>query len=218
MSAAGQIRVLLADDHAIVRAGLRRLLEPVCEVVGEAASGEETVELTLRLHPAVVLLDIAMPGLGGMAAARRIFQIAPRSRVLILSQYTDEEYVVEALRDAHAAGYIVKTDAATELLSAVSAVAAGKRYLSPAIASVVLRRFTDSNATAANDDTALTGREREIIRLISEGAPAKEIAARLGISVRTVEAHRENIKQKLNLRSTAAIVRYAIRHKLIQLD
>ncbi len=216
METGARIKVLLADDHRLVREGLRALLEAECEIVGEAASGEETLAMAAKTRPQVVVLDIQMPGIGGLAAAHRLARSAPPVKVLVLSQYSDEEYVVEARSEAGVAGYLVKTDAAAELLYAVRSVAAGKRYLSPSVAPIVLGRM---NRPAASDQGAtLTRREREVLRLIAEGAAAKEIARRLGISPKTAEAHRENLKRKLDVRSTAAMVRWAIRHKLIRDD
>lgn len=215
METGSRIKVLLADDHRLMREGLRALLDEQCEIVGEAASGEETLVLTAKTRPQVVVLDLQMPGIGGLAAAHHLAKIAPASRVLVLSQYSDEEYVVEALAEAGVAGYLVKTDAAAELSNAVRTVAAGKRYLSPAVAPIVLSRM---NQPHPDEGMKLTRREREVLKLIGEGATAKEIARRLGISPKTAEAHRENLKNKLNLRSTAAMVRYAIKHKLIRDD
>jgi DNA-binding NarL/FixJ family response regulator len=216
METGSRIKVLLADDHRLMREGLRALLDEQCEIVGEAATGEETLALTEKTRPQVVVLDLQMPGIGGLAAAHRLAKTAPATKVLVLSQYSDEEYVVEALTEAGVAGYLVKTDAAAELSNAVRTVAAGKRYLSPAVAPVVLGRMNRPAGAAPRE--LLTRREREVLKLIAEGAAAKEIARRLGVSPKTAEAHRENLKHKLNLRSTAAMVRYAIRHKLIRDD
>jgi DNA-binding NarL/FixJ family response regulator len=212
------IRVLLADDHRLFREALRAVLEPECEVVGEAPSGEAAVELATQLKPHVVLLDVGMPGTGGLAAAHRIARAAPASKVLIVSQYDDEEYVIEALSEAGAAGYIVKDDSRAELLAAVRAVHSGRQYLSPAIAPVVLARLRRPADDSSRSGPRLTRREREVLRLVGEGSTTKEIAQRLGISPKTAQVHRENLKQKLDLRSTAAMVRYAIKHKLIRLD
>ncbi len=211
-----RVRVLLADDHRILREALRVLLAPECEVVGEAQSGENALALARQLRPHVVVLDIGMPGMGGLAAAHRIAREVPGCKVLVLSQYDDEEYVIEALNEAGAAGYLVKTDAAAELVSAVRAVHSGRQYLSPSIAPIVLARL--KNPERATAGARLTPREREVLRLIGEGATTKEVAQRLGISPKTAQVHRENLKQKLDLRSTAAIVRYAIKHKLIRID
>ena len=213
-----RIRVLLVDDHRILRDALRMVLEPECEVVGEASNGEQAVALAVQLKPHVVVLDVGMPGIGGLAAAHRIHKEVPACKVLVLSQYDDEEYVIEALTEAGAAGYIVKTDAASELFAAVRAVHSGARYLSLSIAPVVLAHL--GNPARANGSGALrlTRREREVLKLIGEGATTKEVAQRLGISAKTAQVHRENLKQKLDLRSTAAMVRYAIKHKLIRID
>jgi DNA-binding NarL/FixJ family response regulator len=214
----GRIRVLLADDHRILREALRSLLATECEVVAEAADGEQAVAIAARLKPNVVVMDIGMPGIGGLAAARRIAKEAPLSKVLMLSQYEDEEYVLEALGEAGAAGYVVKTDAAAELLSAVRAVHSGRQYLSPTIAPIVLARLRNGSSPKAVRAAIPTRREREVLKLIGEGATTKEVANRLGISVKTAQVHRDNLKQKLELHSTAAIVRYAIKHKMIRID
>ncbi len=213
-----RIRVLLADDHRIFREALRMLLAAECDVVGEACDGEQAVALAVQLKPEVVVMDLGMAGIGGLDAARRIAGEAPACKVLVLSQYEDEEYVLEALGEAGCAGYVVKTDAAAELLSAVRAVHSGRRYLSPTIAPVVLARLRPGASPGASRAPNPTRREREVIKLVSEGATTKQVAQRLGISVKTAQAHRDNLKQKLGLRSTAALVRYAIKHKLTRID
>jgi DNA-binding NarL/FixJ family response regulator len=217
MTSAEKIKVLLVDDHRMFREALRIVLEPECEIVGEARTGEEAVAIASRTRPQVIVLDIGMPGTGGLAAAHQLARQAPASRILMLSQYDDEEYVIEALSEARAAGYLVKTDAAAELLSAVRAVHSGKRYLSPSIAQMVLARL-GRRADSGKPWGELSRREREVLKLIAEGATTKEIAANLGVSARTAQAHRDNLKTKLNARSTAAMVRYAIKHKLVRLD
>lgn len=217
-----RIRVLIADDHRLFREALRTVMERECDVVGEAASGEEAVELAARIRPDIVLLDVGMPGVGGLNAAHRLAKQAPSSKIVILSQHEDEEYVIEAMVEAGAAGYLVKTDAAAELLSALRAVAAGRSYLSAAVAPAVLARLKNTRRTSAAGGTVpmvkLTRREREVLSLIGEGATSKDIAARLGISPKTAQVHRDNLKQKLKAKSTAAIVRYAIKHKLIRAE
>jgi two-component system response regulator NreC len=216
-----RISVLIADDHRLFREALRAVLERECDVVGEAARGEEAVTLAARTRPNIVLLDLGMPGVGGLNAAHRLAREAPSSRVVILSQHDDEEYVIEAMVDAGAAGYLVKTDAAAELLSALRAVAAGRSYLSAAVAPAVLARLKNARGAAAGKRAGavkLTRREREVLSLIGEGATSKDIAARLGISPKTAQVHRDNLKQKLRAKSTAAMVRYAIKHKLIRAD
>ena len=217
----GRISVLIADDHRLFREALRVVLERECEVVGEAASGEEAVALAARTRPNIVLLDVGMPGVGGLNAAHRLAKEAPASKVVILSQHDDEEYVIEAMVEAGAAGYLVKTDAAAELLSALRAVAAGRSYLSSAVAPAVLARLKNPRGAAAGRSLSvvkLTRREREVLSLIGEGATSKEIATRLGISPKTAQVHRDNLKQKLKAKSTAAMVRYAIKHKLIRAE
>jgi DNA-binding NarL/FixJ family response regulator len=214
-----RIRVLIADDHRLFREALRAVLERECEVVGEAASGEDAVTLAERTRPDIVLLDIGMPGVGGLNAAHRLATRAPSSKVVILSQHDDEEYVLEAMVEAGAAGYLVKTDAAAELLSALRAVATGRKYLSAAVAPAVLARLKSVRGAAAGGGAVrLTRREREVLSLIGEGATSKDIAARLGISPKTAQVHRDNLKQKLKAKSTAAMVRYAIKHKLIRAE
>ncbi len=212
-----RLKVLIADDHRMVREALRLVLEPECEVIAQASAGEEAVALALRDRPDIVVMDIGMPGAGGIEAARRLAKQAPAVKVLILSQYDDEEYVLESLAEAQAAGYVLKGDAAADLVAAVRAVCAGKRYISPSVAPIVLRRMqtkTDRGAKPA----APTRRERAILKLIGEGATAKEIAARLGISPKTAQIHRANLMAKLNTRSTAGLVRWAIKHKIIRLE
>jgi two-component system, NarL family, response regulator NreC len=213
-----RVRVLLADDHRIMREALRMLLAAECDVVGEASDGEEAVALAVQLKPQVVVMDLGMPGIGGLAAAHRIAKEAPASKVVVLSQYDDEEYVIEALNVAGAAGYVVKTEAAAELLSAVRAVQSGRRYLSPSIAPIVLARLRNAKPGGAAGEAHLTPREREVLKLIGEGATTKDVAHRLGISAKTAQVHRENLRQKLELHSTAAMVMYAIKHKLIRID
>lgn len=215
-----RIRVLLADDHRILREALRMVLAAECDIVGEAATGEQAVELATRFKPHVVVIDLSMPGLGGLSAARQIRSKVPACKVLVLSQHDDEEYVLEAFGEARVAGYLVKTDAASELLDAMRAVHAGHRYISPSIAPIVLNRLNHPASNHPDQPGAdhLTRREREVLKLIVQGATTKEVAAHLGISPKTAQAHRENLKQKLDLRTTAAMVMYAIKHKVIRLD
>lgn len=217
MSEDSRVRVIIADDHRMVRDALRLVIDGECDVVGEAANGEQLLELATRTRPDVILLDVAMPGIGGLAAAHRLRRSAPAAKVLVLSQYDDEEYVLEAMVEAGAAGYVLKGDAAGDLLAAIRAVHKGQRYLSPSVASVVLERLA-SPSGGSKGATTLSRREREVLKLISEGASAKEIAARLKISPKTAQAHRENLKLKLKVGSTAGMVRYAIKHRLVRLD
>lgn len=218
MTTDAPVRVLIADDHRILRESLRVVLaKGGCEIIGEAATGEEALALAAKFRPDVVVMDIAMPGTGGLAAAHRIGRKSPSTRVLILSAYDDEEYVIEALGEANAAGYLVKTDAAEELLNAVKTIHGGKRYVSPSIAPIVLGRM-NRPAARGRAEAPLTRREREVLRLVVEGATSKEIAQKLGISPKTAQVHRENLKEKTNARTTAAMVRYAIKHKIVKLD
>ncbi|MGA2410836.1 MAG: response regulator transcription factor [Candidatus Binataceae bacterium] len=214
------IRVLLADDHRVLLASLRALLERHGYViVGEATTAEEALPLAARLHPQVVVMDLEMPGMGGLAALPRLRRIAPNSSVLILSAHDEEPEVIEALSEAGAAGYLVKGDAPEELLNAIRAVSSGKRYLSTSVAPILLSRLKhgqgDSNGAVG---PSLTRREREVLRLVGQGASGKEIAQKLGISPKTAQVHRENIRQKLNLHSIADMVRYAIKHRIVKLD
>jgi two-component system NarL family response regulator len=212
------IRVMLADDHRVLRDSLRLFLEQNgCEVVGEASTGEEALALAARVRPQVLVMDLEMPGVGGLAITHRIVKLSPAPHVLILSAYDDEEYVIEALTRAGAAGYLLKSDGAAELINAVRAIIAGKRYLSPSVAPILLGRLQSSEPSLPILDL-LTRREREVLRLIAQGATGKEIAERLGISPKTAQVHRENLKQKLNLRTTAALVRYAIKHRIVNPD
>jgi DNA-binding NarL/FixJ family response regulator len=212
------IRVMLADDHRVLRDALKLLLEKNgCEVVGEASTGEEALAVAARVRPQVLLMDLEMPGMGGLAITHRIVKLSPAPHVLILSAYDDEDYVIEALTRAGAAGYLLKSDAADELINAVRAVNVGKRYLSPSVAPILLARLQSPNPSRPTLDL-LTRREREVLRLIGQGATSKEVAHRLGISPKTAQVHRDNLKQKLNLRTTAAMVRYAIKHRIVNLD
>jgi DNA-binding NarL/FixJ family response regulator len=209
------IRVMLADDHRMLRDSLKLLLENHgCEVVGEASTAEDALALAIRVRPQVLVLDLEMPGVGGLAITHHIVKLAPAPRVLILSAYDDEEYVMEALTRAGASGYLVKSDGADELINAVRAINAGKRYLSPSIAPILLSRLQSSDPSHSTLEL-LTRREREVLRLIGQGATSKEIAQRLKISPKTAQVHRDNLKQKLNLRTTADMVRYAIKHRIV---
>jgi two-component system response regulator NreC len=207
------ITILLADDHHLVRQGLRVLLEgePDFMVVGEAADATEAVQQGERLRPDVILLDLMMPGLHGLAALRQVVKGAPQTRVIILSMYSNEAYVFEALKDG-AAGYVLKTSRADELVLAVREVVAGRRYLSPPLTEKVVEAYRQGTGGVVLDpyDT-LTAREREVLHLVSQGLGNAGIADRLFISVRTVETHRANLMRKLNLRSHTELIRYALR-------
>jgi len=213
-------RILLADDHTLMREGLKGLLEQHegFEVVGEAGDGRQAIELAGELEPDVVVMDIGMPDLNGIEAARRIVEKMPRTRIVALSMHQSERTVIEMLR-AGASAYVLKMSAFDEVARAVEAVTRGERYLSPAVAGVVVGRAVAS--TPGDDDTAfskLTAREREVLQLLAEGKSTKEIAFDLGISARTVDVHRKNLMDKLGLDSVAALTRYAIREGLVTLD
>jgi DNA-binding NarL/FixJ family response regulator len=207
------IRVLLADDHAMVRKGFRLILEaqPDMEIAGEAGNGREAVDLAEKLHPDVVVMDVAMPELNGIEATRRLAASSPHTRVLALSMHKDSVYVREILR-AGARGYLLKDSIDTDLINAVRAVAKGDGYLSPGVSDAVL---TDYRRHVTDPLDLLTSREREVLQMIAESKTNKEIAVALNLSVYTVEAHRGKIMEKLNLHSTGELVRFAVRHGLV---
>jgi two-component system response regulator NreC len=207
------IRILLADDHALVRQGFRMILEaqPDMEIVGQAGNGREAVELAEKLKPDVVVMDVAMPELNGTEATRRLAVSTPRTRVLALSMHKDSVYVREILR-AGARGYLLKDSGDTDLVAAVRAIAKGEGYISPAVSDAVL---SDYRKHVTDPLDLLTGREREVLQSIAEGKTNKEIATALNLSVYTVEAHRGRIMEKLNLHSTGELVRFALRNGLI---
>jgi two-component system response regulator NreC len=208
---------MIVDDHAIVRSSLRLLLEKHdCEVVAEAGDAGEAIRLAPAARPQIVLMDLEMPGVDGITATRRLRKLMPEVKVIFLSAYQDENDIAEAITNAGASGYLLKSDAPDELINAVRAVSAGKPYLSPSVGPLILMRL--HRPDASREQVKLTTREREVLRLISQGATAKDIAQRLGISPKTAQVHRENLKQKLNVRSTAEMVRYAIQNRIVKLD
>ncbi|MFN0105648.1 MAG: response regulator [Bryobacteraceae bacterium] len=208
-----RIRILLADDHAVVRQGFRMILgaQTDMEIIGEAGNGREAVSMSEKLHPDVVVMDVAMPELNGIEATRRIMETAPHTRVLALSMHKDSVYVREILR-AGARGYLLKDSIDVDLLAAVRAVAKGEGYLSPAVSDAVL---SDYRKHVTDPLDLLSSREREVLQLIAEGKTNKEIATLLNLSVYTVDAHRGRIMEKLNLHSTSELVRFAVRKGLI---
>jgi DNA-binding NarL/FixJ family response regulator len=208
-----KIRVLLADDHTMVRQGFRRILsgQPDMEIVGEAANGREAVELAEKLRADVVVMDVAMPELNGIEATRRLAGSAPHVRVLALSMHKDSVYVREILR-AGARGYLLKDSVDSDLLAGVRAVARGEGYLSPSISNAVLN---DYRRHVTDPIDLLTSREREVLQMIAEGKTNKEIATILNLSVYTVDAHRGRIMEKLNLHSINELVRFAVRKGLV---
>jgi len=211
------ITIVLAEDHRIVRQGIKALLaaEPDLRVVGETGDGLEAVELIERLRPNVAVLDLMMPSLGGLDVARTVKARAPQTRVLVLSMHANEAYVLEALR-AGALGYVVKESSADVLVYAIREVVAGHHYLGPPLSERSLVTYLEkAKAGAQTTYETLTPREREVTRLIAEGYSSPEIAERLVLSPRTVETHRANIMRKLDLRSTADLIRYAIRYGIL---
>lgn len=218
---ADAIRLLLADDHAVVRSGLRLLLEsqPDMVIIGEAENGEEAIRRTKELGPDVVLMDIEMPGMNGIEAARQIKAQSPRTAVLALTMYEDDQYFFEMLR-AGASGYVPKRAAPDELVSAIRAVSRGEVFLYPSLAGrlvqdYLLRRDVESQEPPADE---LTPREQEVLTLIAQGLSNTEIAEQLVISSKTVDRHRENIMRKLNLHNRVDLVKYALRKGLIDLE
>lgn len=204
------VRLVLADDHTLVRQGLRTLLESEGFVVaGEAADGREAVRLVHAENPDVVVLDIGMPLFNGLGAALELARTAPAVRIVVLTQHDEEQYVTEALR-CGVRGYVLKGQAARDLVHAIRRVVAGDVYLSPGVAGALARACAAPELPA----TTLSVRERQVLQLIAEGDSTKKIAARLGISAKTVETHRTKLMQKLDIHDTASLVRYAIRRGL----
>jgi DNA-binding NarL/FixJ family response regulator len=213
------VRVLLADDHTLVRAGLRSLLQGLSdiEVVAEASDGREALHLIEADQPDVVLMDIAMPGLNGLEAVARVTERFPYVRVIILSMYANEEYVLRALR-AGAAGYLLKDAGPSELELAITAATDNKIYLSPAVSKHITDYMRRVEAGPTSSLERLTPRQREILQLIAEGHTTQEIAQLLNISVKTVDTHRTQLMERLDIHDIAGLVRYAIRVGLITLE
>ncbi len=211
------IRIVLADDHALVRQGFRRILEdePDLVVVGEAGSGLEAIETVKALQPHVVVMDMAMPEMNGLHAAREILKQRPATRILILSMYADDQYVRNAL-DAGVHGYILKGALETDMIRAVRAVAAGQQYLSPDLAGVLIRALQSRAGTAEDDPyERLTQREKQVLQLIAHGKSNKEIAVLLDLSVNTVAVHRANLMNTLQIHKAAELVLYAVKRGLV---
>ena len=212
------VRILLADEHIVMRNGLRLLLErqPHLQVIGEAADGRQAVALSESANPDVVIMDIAMPNLNGIEAARQIVNRNPRTAIAILSMHSDESYVIRALK-AGARAYLLKDSAEADLLAAVRALTEGKSFFSPAISKILVEDYMRQLESRGAEDTyeLLTNREREILQLLAEGRTNKEAANMLNLSLYTVETHRTHILQKLNLHSVPELILYAVRKGII---
>jgi DNA-binding NarL/FixJ family response regulator len=213
-----KIRALLVDDHTLVRRGVRRVLEADGEitVVGECCSGRAAIDMVEEVQPHVVVMDIALPELNGFEATRQITKRSERTRVLMLSMHGDRVYVRQSLK-AGARGYVLKNAEALELIEAVKAVGRGGSFFSPEISRLMLEKYVgdEPDDSGETDLARLTPREREVMQLIAEGLSSKEVAARLDLGVSTVDTHRKRIMEKLALRNTADLVRFAIRSKVV---
>lgn len=212
------MRILLADDHGIVRRGLRSLLEsePGVEVVGEAADGLEALRLATETAPDILILDVAMPKMNGIEVASRVQKLDRAPRVIILSMHTDESYIIRALA-AGARGYLLKEATDEDLIPAIRSVMAGKPFFSPAVAAVLMEDYVRQLQSRGLTDSyhLLTDREKQVLQLLAEGRSNKEAATLLDLGVSTIETHRANLMQKLNLHNTAEIVLYAVRKGII---
>ena len=211
-----EIKILLCDDHRIFREGLKTLINgrKGMRVIGEAADGAEGVKKARQLAPDIVIMDISMPGLNGIEAARKIAGELRHTRVIALSMHSDRRFVTEALK-AGAGGYLLKDSAFEELSSAIHSVASGKTYLDPAVASTVVKEYVGLSSGAHRSSfSALSPREREVLQLIAEGVPTKQMASGLKVSVKTIETHRKKIMEKLGIGSIAGLTKYAVREGL----
>ena len=215
------IRILLADDHAIVRAGIHALLDSQddFEVVGEAEDGRKTIDMVQQLQPDVVVMDIAMPDMDGLEATQRIRAEFPEVRILALTMHEDERYFFQAIH-AGASGFIIKGAPPSDFIAAIRSVSQGQAYLSPSLTGKLLDDYLRRAKDATGKDTydELTDREREIVRLIAKGHTGREIAELLGVSIHTVERHRQKVMAKLDLHNRAGLIKYAIRRGLIELE
>jgi DNA-binding NarL/FixJ family response regulator len=216
------IRVILADDHQLVRAGLGALLQSFAdvEVLAECSDGHEALAAVSRGRPDVLMLDISMPGMNGLEVARRVHAVSPATRVLVLSMHTGPEYVAQAMR-AGIDGYLIKDAAVEELRNALDTIAAGRSYLSPVISETILHGFLRTGrdpARAPAELDKLTARQREILQLIAEGHGTRDMASRLRLSVKTVESHRSQIMDRLDIHDVPGLVRFAIRQGLVSAE
>jgi DNA-binding NarL/FixJ family response regulator len=213
------IRVVLADDHVLIRAGLKALLHslPNIQVVGEASDGHEAVDVVEKLQPDVVIMDIAMSNLNGLEAASRITRQQPKVNVIILSMHANEEYVGQAL-DAGATGYLLKGAEPAELELALKSVMRGEPYLSPSISKQLVHEYLAYRKDKLGSAVELTARQREVLQLIAEGSSTKDIARKLGLSVKTVDTHRTELMRRLDIHDVTGLVRYAIRRGLVSTE
>ncbi len=213
------IKLVLVEDHEVVRQGLRALLvaEPDFQIVGESGDGLAAAELVARLRPDVLVLDLMLPGLGGMEVVREVRQKSPETRVVILSMHTNEAYVLGALQ-AGAVAYVLKKSGASELLAAIRAAWTGRRYLSPPLSEVAIQAYVEKSRATPDPYQTLTAREREVLHLMVEGLTSAEIAGKLVISHRTVEMHRSRVMHKLGLDKKTDLIRYAIKRGLLPLE
>jgi DNA-binding NarL/FixJ family response regulator len=216
----GELRLLVADDHEIVRKGLRTLLEeqPGWKVEAEANDGRDAVKKASELKPDIAVMDIGMPSLNGLEATRQILKSAGRTKVLILTMHESDPLIREVL-DAGARGYLLKTDASRDLVAAVDALRRNKTFFTSKVAQMILDGYLNKKTQPEDAESAngrLTPRQREIVQLLAEGKSSKEVAAALGLSVKTAETHRANIMRRLNCHSVSELVRYAIRSQIIQ--
>jgi DNA-binding NarL/FixJ family response regulator len=214
------LKVLIADDHEIVRQGLRSMLEAQrdCQIVGEAADGRQAVSMTKELNPDVVILDIGMPTLNGLEAARQILKHRPQTKILILTMHESDSVIREVL-DAGARGYILKTDAGRDLVAAVDSLRRNKTFFTSRVSQMILDGFLKGDPRPQESGSGairLTPRQREIVQLLAEGKSSKEVAVALDLSVKTAETHRANIMRKLDCHSVSEVVRYAIRNNIIE--
>lgn len=207
------IRVVLADDHILVRQGLKSLLErEKFQVVGEASDGQEVLRLAETHQPDIAILDISMPTMNGIDAARELAKSCPKTKVILLTQHEEEQYIYEAL-ETKVKGYVLKSQVASDLVHALHEVSRGGIYLSPGVSRAVIEAY---HSKSQKPFDPLSGRERQVLQLIAEGRSTKDVASLLGISVKTAESHRSRLMQKLDIHETASLVRYAVRRGLVQ--
>lgn len=207
------IRIVLADDHVLVRQGLKSLLEREgFQVVAEASDGQEAVRHVESLKPDIVVMDISMPTLNGLNAAREMGRSSPQTKTILLTQHDESQYIREAL-EAGVKGYVLKNQVASDLLLAIRQISRGQVYLSPGVSRAVMEAYQSKSEKSKNP---LTSRERQVLQLVAEGKSTKDVASLLGISVKTAESHRTRLMQKLDIHETASLVLYAVRHGIVQ--